>query len=169
MSNSMFKVELKALISDKRDVINVKKIMGAIRGAAVEIGRGMRADFEKTTRTWKHKPIFTIKIATSGEALVSVFTDNQIYIWVSGGTKPHMIRPRNAKVLAFNVPFQAKTRVRWIGSRNGMKGKLRVYSKGVKHPGTEAREYDQVVYDIWQPKFELLMERRINNAVDARS
>lgn len=163
-----FKIELTAILP-KGDIINVKQLMGVIRGAGVEVGRGMRTDLEKTTRTWKHKPIFTIRIDTKGDALVSVFTDSLIYYFVSHGTEPHIIKPRRKKVLAFNVPFTAKTKVRWIGSRNGSRGKLQVFSKGVMHPGTEAREYDQVVTDKWQPKFEILMQRRIDNAIDARS
>lgn len=156
-------------ITPKGEIINAKKLMGVIRGAGVEIGRGIRTDLEKTTRTWKHKPIFTIHIETKGDALVSVYTDNLIYYFVSHGTEPHIIKPRRKKFLAFGVPFQAKTRVRWIGSRNGSRGKLQVFSKGVHHPGTEAREFDKVVSDKWQPKFEILMKRRIDNAIDARS
>ena len=163
-----FKIALTAILP-KGDIINVKQLMGVIRGAGVEVGRGMRTDLEKTTRTWKHKPIFTIRIDTKGDALVSVFTDSLIYYFVSHGTEPHIIKPRRKKVLAFNVPFTAKTKVRWIGSRNGSRGKLQVFSKGVMHPGTEAREYDQVVTDKSQPKFEILMQRRIDNAIDARS
>ena len=163
-----FKIELTAILP-KGDIINVKQLMGVIRGAGVEVGRGMRTDLEKTTRTWKHKPIFTIRIDTKGDALVSVFTDSLIYYFVSHGTEPHIIKPRRKKVLAFNVPFTAKTKVRWIGSRNGSRGKLQVFSKGVHHPGTEARDYDDVLSKKWQPKFEILMQRRIDNAIDARS
>lgn len=161
------KVGLEAVVPSK-DIINVKQLMGVIKGVGLEVTRGMRKDFEKTTRTWKHRVIFTIQINVNDTALAMVYTDDDIYNFVNGGTRPHIIKPRKAKFLAFGVPFKAKTRVRFLGSGNGSKGKTMILSKGVKHPGSEAREFDQVITGKWLPVYEQLMDRRIENALDAR-
>lgn len=161
------RVRLRA-ITPSKDVINTKQIMGVIKGATVETARGMRTDFQKTTRTWKNKPVFVIQITVDGDAQATVYTDNLIYQFVSGGTRPHMIRPKNAKVLRFGVPFLSKTKVRWLSSRNGKRGNTMIYSKGVMHPGTEPRDFDLEIAAKWLPRYEILMERRINNALEVR-
>lgn len=157
-------------ITTKDDIINVKQLLGVIKGASVEAAKAVRKDMEKTTRTWKHKPVFVIKIAVgNGEAQATVYTDDAIYSYVTLGTKPHIIRPRKAKFLAFLTPFKAKTRVRFIGSSNGKRGNIPVYAKEVHHPGTEAREFHIVIAEKHQAGYSELMQRRINNAVVARS
>ena len=161
------KVSLKAVVPTK-DVIDTKQLLGVIKGAAVETARGMRADFLKTTRTWKHRVVFTIQITVDGNAQATVYTDDDIYNYVNGGTKPHMIKPRRKKRLAFGVPFRAKTRVGFLGSGNGKRGNTMVFSKGVMHPGTDARNFDKVIADKWQTPYEQLMQRRVDNAIDAR-
>lgn len=161
-------VELHAIVP-KDDIVNVKSIIGVIKGAGVEIAKKVRVDLLKTTRTWKHRVIFTIKLDVGSEAVATVYTDDEIYNYVSGGTKPHWIKPRRAKFLAFGVPFRAKTRVGFIGSSNGKRGNTMVFSRGVYHPGTEARDFDKVIAEKWQPVYEQLMQRRIDNAIDARS
>lgn len=162
-------VELTAILP-KGDVINIKAMMGVIKGGSVEIAKKVRVDLQKTTRTWKHRVVFVIKIGVGNdESQVTVYTDDDIYNYVSGGTKPHWIKPRRAKALRFGVPFKAKTRVGFIGSSNGKRGDTLVFSKGVYHPGSEARDFDKVIADKWQPVYVELMQRRIDNAVDARS
>lgn len=167
MPNGM-NIKLEAVVP-KQDVVDVKKLLGVIRGAQLEVARGMRTDLQKTTRTWKTKVIFVIKVTGVSEAVIEVYTDNQIYAYVTYGTKPHIIRPRRGKVLAFGKPFRAKTSVRWLGSRNGVKGTQTVYAREVHHPGTEARMFHEVIADKWQPVFTALLQRRIDNAVFARS
>ena len=156
-------------ITVKKDVIDVYKLLGVIAGVNLETVKGIRTDLQKTTRTWKHKVLFTIQIDKSGGGEVSVYTDNEIYSYVNYGTKPHIIRPRNAKRLAFYTPFKAKTRVRFLGSGNGMKGNNLVLTQEVHHPGTEAREWDIVISEKWQPLHAAKMARRIEQAVNART
>jgi hypothetical protein len=104
----------------------------------------MKADFEKTTATWSHKPLFTIT-ELEGGTRYTVGTTDEIYKFVSGGTRPHIIRARNAKVLAFKSAYQAKTRVRVIGSGPGGSSGENVYRREVQHPGTEARDFERTI------------------------
>src|SRR4030042_6039782 len=77
-------------------------------------------DFDKTTATWKHKPTFASGVELGGGRIkVEVKTDNEIYGYVTRGTSPHIIRPKNAKSLRFNSGFYAKTFPHVIGSVAG--------------------------------------------------
>lgn len=156
-------------ITIKKDVINLKQLAGVIAGVNLETAKGVKKDLEKTTRTWKTKVLFTIEIGKDGTGSATVYTNNEIYSYVNYGTKPHIIRPKNAKFLAFYTPFKAKTRVRFLGSGNGMKGSNFVLTKEVHHPGTEAREWDIVIAEKWERPHSDKMQRRITNALEARS
>jgi hypothetical protein len=54
---------------------------------------------------------------------VTVGSDLEYAAMVNDGTKPHVIRPKNAKVLRFNVGGQV------------------VFARVVNHPGTRARPF----------------------------
>lgn len=54
---------------------------------------------------------------------VTVGSDLEYAAFVNDGTKPHIIRPRRAKVLRFNVGGQT------------------VFARVVNHPGTKARPF----------------------------
>ena len=101
-----------------------------------------RRDLESTTRTWKHKPKFAV-IVEENATLYSVFagTNDDIYRYVDQGTKPHDIKPKRSKYLRFSGGYQAKTRVGIIGSQDGGSSGDPVFSKGVHHPGTKARNF----------------------------
>lgn len=53
---------------------------------------------------------------------------------VEFGTKPHTIRPRNAKVLAWGGP-------RTLGGRIRKGGKPTRFARSVRHPGSRAKPY----------------------------
>lgn len=168
MAPKQFNAKLTA-ITIKKDVINIKQLLGVIAGVNLETAKSVRTDLQKTTRTWKTKVLFTIEIGKDGTGSATVYTNNEIYAYVNYGTKPHIIRPRNGRFLTFYTPFKAKTRVRFLGSGNGSKGNNFVLTKEVHHPGTEAREWDIVIAEKWTQPHADKMQRRITNAIDARS
>ena len=81
-----------------------------------KVGTEVKKDFEKTTKTWKHKPKFvqSISLKPPGPELF-VYTEDEIYMFVDEGTKPHLIfagiytGKSNKKALAFPSKFGAKT------------------------------------------------------------
>lgn len=118
------------------------------------IARQVTKDFEATTSSWKNKPKFeTVVSLKGGEAAFLVDTNSEIYGYVDQGTKPHIIRPVKAKVLAFNVGGSPKTRPGVIGSTGGSAGSGPVFSKGVRHPGTKARQFSKIINEKWQKRF----------------
>jgi hypothetical protein len=79
-----------------------------------------------------------------------VTTDDEIYNYVDKGTRAHIIRPRNANVLAFQGGYQAKTMPRVIASRPGGRSGPTVYAMEVHHPGTKAREFSKIIHAKWE-------------------
>lgn len=89
-----------------RQVVNRAKVL-----APVDTGR-LRASIEgRLNRTWTLRPQFTVG------------SNVEYAPMVHDGTRPHIIRPRNARALRFVVGGQV------------------VYARVVHHPGTAARPF----------------------------
>jgi len=129
-------------------------------------GRQIKRDFQKSTRTWKNKPKFEMKVSLRravGEGSVTVWTDNEIYGYVNHGTGiwsgrgKYPIRPkvrrrgprgrfrRGAGSLAFPSKFGPKTRPGHINAGSGSSGGPMVLTKLVMHPGIRPRKFDQAI------------------------
>jgi hypothetical protein len=129
-------------------------------------GRHIKRDFQKSTRTWKHKPRFDMKVSlrrAQATGFVEVKTDDEIYGYVNHGTGiwsgrgKYPIRPkvrrrgprgrfrRAAGSLAFPSKFGPKTRPGKIGSSAGSRGGPMVFTKQVMHPGIRPRKFDQAI------------------------
>jgi hypothetical protein len=131
-------------------------LFNALMGDFDMIAKSIKADFELTVATWRVKPKFETEITPiPGGHLITVFTEDDIYGWVSRGTKPHTIVPKNAKWLRFAPDFKAKTEPRVIGSTFGGHFGSDVFKKKVFHPGAEAREFEEEIakkYGVDAPK-----------------
>lgn len=139
--------------------LNDKGLRLTLINKARKIGNDMKRDFEATTATWKHKPVFEMNVSTKGQGpAVLVGTDDEIYGYVNDGTKPHDIYPVNAKMLRFQSGYAAKTSPGVIGSGGGGASGSMVFSRHVRHPGTKARKFDEIIAKKWQPKFKREME-----------
>jgi len=141
----------------------IKAINNALDGTA----KAIRVDFNVTTQTWKKKPTFSIYLkgakAPPGTRVVS--TMNEIYMYVNYGTKPHPIRPKYANVLAFQSGYKNKTIPNKIASRPGGAFGPMVFSKGVQHPGTAARNFDKAIARKWRKEWSRNLQRAINSVV----
>jgi hypothetical protein len=130
-----------------------------------KVGTEIKKDFEKTTATWQHKPKFeTVVSLMQPGPTVLVGTDDEIYGYVSKGTKPHPIfagiytGKSNKKALAFPSKFSPKTRPGVIGSTAGSRGGDMVVRPYVQHPGTKPRNFEEAIEKIWKKKFKKRME-----------
>jgi len=107
--------------------------------------------FESIVERWKHKPEFRARLQTKGEIILYVApTGKNAEIWhyVSRGTRPHVIRPRNKKALSFMWAgpgsYMPKTLPAKSVSLPGVRKKgTRVAFAKVNHPGTDAREFEE--------------------------
>lgn len=143
-----------------------KLFLAQFEAGMQEVAKELDADFQKTYATWKRKPIFTKKVTTTKSSIDGVVeTADEIYTYVSAGTKPHIIEPKKAKALAFNVGGTPKTTPKVIGSGAGSPGTGPVFAMKVHHPGTKARLFDKAIAKKMQKPFKLTMERALKRAV----
>lgn len=138
-------------------IANTSRLQSNIKQALDESAKGVQADFDRTTSTWQRD--VTFEIVNTAEYARIIGTDDEIYGYVNDGTKPHIIRPKTAKALVFGVGGSAKTRPRTIGSTSGSKGNTIVAAKVVHHPGSDARQFDEVIEDKWQKQLEQHIDR----------
>ena len=143
--------------------MNKAAMMRELTGEMKDIQKDVRKDFDATTRTWKHDAKFENEFE-SNQRKIRFFTgtDDAIYGYVSGGTKPHIIRPKRAKALRFMGTYSAKTMPGVIGSNSGGSSGATVFSQGVQHPGTKARKFPEAVEKKWKRPF----PKRIRAALD---
>lgn len=114
----------------------------------------LRKEFNKTTQSWDDKPNWKNEMYLGPNVMwVKVLTYSTQYRLVNAGARPHMIRPRRAKMLRFQTNFRAKSRPRVIGAFAGGKSGPYVSTLGVHHPGHEAREFDKEIAEQYAPTF----------------
>lgn len=148
----------------KPKALKQKALRLELLNAMRSVGRAIKKDFQRTTITWRKRPIFEMIISLKGGPQVFVYTDNKIYQYVSKGTPEHVIVPVEARALRFRAGYIAKTKPRVIGSfSGGPYGKV-VLAAAVLHPGTEAREFDKVIQRKWRSRFKKRMEKAMRRA-----
>jgi hypothetical protein len=101
----------------------------------------------KATETWNHQPDFRITArgaSLGSSADVRVVTDDKPFMYVNEGTRPHAIRAKNGRSLAFPGRFTAKTTPGVLQSGPGFSGGPTVLRQEVWHPGTQARHFDEL-------------------------
>lgn len=150
----------KRLVSDPRKMAQV--MTNTMNGVA----QSMKVDFEVTVQTWDDPASFTIEAPSIWVRIIA--TEHDIYSMLNKGTKAHDIFPKNKKSLAFTGPFRSKTVPNQIMSRSGSKGSNQTIlprGRGVKHPGTKARNWDKTIAKKWRRLAGNIMQRAIDSAV----
>lgn len=155
MPNITFKPILPAKLFDV--ALIEREIEAELDKAAKEI----KDDFDKAASTWGHKPGFTITRSTWQREIT---TDDQVFVYVNEGTRPHTILPQGAR-LAFPGSFVPKTMPGVLGSGGGGSGGKTVFAKEVHHPGTKPRKFDEAVAKLWEPKLAKAIQDAIDRAV----
>ena len=150
-------VEIKPIIPTKYKPLQLDTIVKRI--VAEEVVE-VRTDYEKTTRSWDHKPIFVIQW-NKDRTGATVGTDSDIFGWVEQGTKPHIIRPKGNYPLRFMTGFRPKTRVMSINSYPGSKGTTPVAARVVRRPGTKARKFTPVILRAHKRMFAKRLQQEI--------
>jgi hypothetical protein len=152
-----------SVIKPDRPVFSLAHQRRAITATLEMVADGIAQDFDKTTATWHDRPSFAVR--KRGEFVREISTSHRVYAMLNEGTREHLILPRASKVLRFQTPFRAKTVPRSISSGPGSQGGDTVWSRGVHHPGTEPREWDQTIADKWSADVGRLFQRAIGEAV----
>lgn len=149
-------------ILPRKAIIDVARHRAAINEVLNVAAHDVRDDFLRTVATWEHSVDFVINVPDDYVRTVS--TTDEIYSMLNAGTPPHLIFPKQGKFLRFQTPFQAKTVPQSISSGPGSVGGQTVYSRGVAHPGTKARDWDGTIAVKWLGIFPKRMQAAIRKA-----
>lgn len=146
---------------------NAKKINFTRFATAAKLGlkdaaEAAKADMEKTTATWNHKPDWIIKEQKDG---FLVGTDDAVWAMLDVGTRAHRIIARRAKRLRFGSSFTAKTRPGFVGSQSGGSSGGPVFAQGVDHPGTTARGWSKLIASKYKVQLQRYISARIREAM----
>jgi hypothetical protein len=152
------------VILPKKLSVDPQRMRRAITNTLASVAQNIKTDFEVTQQTWADKATFVISSPTPWTREVA--TDDENYTRLNEGTRPHIIRPRAGGVLVFRTPFRSKTVPRSIASGPGRTGNTPVFTRGpINHPGTTARQFDQVIAEKWEKQFATIMQRAIDAEV----
>lgn len=143
-------------------LINIGKVRAALDRCLTDSADLVAIDLEKPTKTWKTKIKAAIKKMAMGR-IISI--DNAIYGYVSKGTKPHIIRAKRAKYLAFGSAYGPKTTVNSLDSSSGSRGPVDTFRKEVRHPGSKARNFDKIAADNARKVFPKRVAQAIKEGV----
>ena len=146
-------------LGNYKNVLDPRQFERAVENALEATAKDIKVDYQVTTYTWKHQPKFVIK--KDGKFERSIYTEDEIYGYVSGGTRPHEIRAKNAPMLVFQAGFSAKTRPGVIRSNKGGRFGPTIFTPVVHHPGTQARQFDKVISDKWAKQWPRNLERAV--------
>lgn len=132
-----------------------------------EIKGEVVADFNDVTSDWETDVTFDARVEVQGGNIVIGIgprRNAKIWIFVDQGTRAHIIRPRRAKRLRFQGGYSARTRPGRAHVGSGTASGDVIYSAGVWHPGTEAREFTATILDKWRPAIAQVIREAIREA-----
>jgi hypothetical protein len=149
---------IKITVTVPKEIISVEGVRRAIIDAQNHsTSPNIRALFRRTVEGWNKAPYFTARrIDTSNQLGIFVhpagpYADK--YAMLNEGARAHIIRPRRARMLHFQVGYRAGTRPRSLNSRAYSRFGDFVRTGMVRHPGFEAREFTQTIADTYEPDF----------------
>ncbi len=120
-------------------------------------------DMEKTTKTWRNQPDFTMKEQKDGYL---VGTTGKVWNMLDKGTRAHRIVARRAKRLRFGTGGSPKTRPGFVGSQAGSSGTGGpVFVQSVEHPGTTARNWSKLIAAKYKVQLSRFIGKRIKEAM----
>ncbi len=134
-----------------RQLFDVPAGQAAKEQALDELAAEAKALFEKTTRTWTHKPVFVLRRSAIGRT-VSTRGDSP-FAWVDEGTRAHVITAKRSPYLSFRTGGRPKTKPGFIASYLGSEGTGWVRAESVQHPGTKARGFSKEIQRRIQARF----------------
>lgn len=149
-----------------------KTVRNQVRVGLKRVGKRVQKAFERVVSNWRNKPGFRFQVGSGPKQLflrVQVTGSRKakrIWNWIDKtGTKPHIIRPKRAKVLRFvwggPGSYLAKTGAgpARFGGPGTVKGGKVVFTKQVNHPGFKARKFGEAILKDTEPE----LDREVRN------
>lgn len=150
-------VTLQKAIKPKK--LKIDKTRLAILNALREQGDLVKRDLEKPLKSWSNPPQIEVLIDLDSKAATVVIgpagSDMQVnkFVWLDKGTKPHVIKAKNAPRLAFQTNFKPKTSPNSLASSSGSKSPPWAFAKQINHPGTKPRNWTEIALSRRKKKF----------------
>lgn len=151
------------VVVPKKLIVDPARMARTITNTLNAQAKAIKADFGVVAQTWEHDPGFVVESPSPYERFIG--TADPVFAILNTGTRPHAILPRRGTHLVFNTPFRSKTLPRTIASGPGYVGPNRVFSRGVEHPGTAAREWDTTIAQKWDRLLGAIFQRAIDSEV----
>lgn len=162
--------QVKAIIPKEFDT---QAVMDTLRAEVKKFAPFLVKDFEQTTAGWTgEKPKFTPVIKPqAGQIVLEIRVlgpehGREKWHWLNAGTKPHKIRPKNAKSLKFpGGHYSAGSTPGSIHTSRARRGSgPSVHAMEVNHPGTKARGWTAILVKENQRPFERWMRAAMKKA-----
>ncbi len=140
------------------DALKSDAVRKEVRKAMHQVGIKAKKTFREITENWKaeNKPEYRFETTNLAHAIrlrVYIGGNTKIFEYVSGGTDPHVILPKNGTRLVFKTGYNAKTEPGSLTSKPGGSFGPTVAAKEVNHPGTKAREFEEQVAEKYRDIF----------------
>ena len=164
-------IGFKAIVPKKLDV---EAMESALRGEMEKYKPFLIKDYENIVKSWGNpKPTFQAAVYVRPEGTTLVVRvlgpdeGRKKWIYVNEGTRPHTIRPKNAKLLAFPAAYSAGSSPGSIFTIKGSAKGPVVFAREVNHPGSAARNFDKVLAENHRKPFESWMQAAMSKAARA--
>lgn len=126
------------------EVFDVRKAKSIKDEKMKELADKAKSKFESLTSSWKTEVKFT---ATETDKGWEIKTDNQVFHWLNGGTKSHIVTAPYGSAMQFKTGYTPKTSVGSLNVTGGGGGGVdfNTYSKGHMVKGIEPRRFDDEI------------------------
>jgi len=164
-------------VRSRRVFVNAPKVRKYLeQGIDSEVKPHMLKQFNRVISNWEHKPEFrSRKFITADAIKLNIFAagpNSKIWTFVTKGTRPHKIRAKRGKSLAFlwggpgsYVP-KTSPPAKFGGPGTVRGGKMR-FPQEVSHPGTKPRPFPEEIRKEEQPWFNRTMENMWRRGIRA--
>lgn len=118
------------------------------------------------TKRFKHTvEFYETQAPGAASSGIEVATKDKVYNILDGGAKPHIIKPKKAKMLAFNSVFKAKTKPESLNSGAGRNSPPVAFARVVHHPGIKPRNWKKIVLKRSRKRFPANVDKAVRRAV----
>lgn len=134
---------LMTVIVPKEIVFTPERMRRALKKGLDQTAQETRAVLQNLVDQWDHDVEFDVKAPKENER--DIATEDDIYRFVDEGTKPHIIAPKNARMLRFTVGGSPRTAPNSLTVGPASRGGRPVFARKVRHPGSKARRFSRNV------------------------
>ena len=139
-----------------------KKIINNVSKNVAKQQKIFARDVKNATAAWKNP--LELELDSDDEG-ATISTDDDRYKWVDEGTKPHEIRPRNAKVLRFTSGSGVRSEIARRKAKSARRDANVTYATSVSNPGIRPRSITEKIMARRRPRIISSVDDAIEEAI----